>query len=69
MPSAFASPSKRQRRHDFAIAHALIPQILAQRAALGTGAECRDRLREALRLYNEMGATGHGERLAKELAP
>jgi predicted amidophosphoribosyltransferase len=30
----------------------------------------RDReLREAHRLYTEMGATGHAERLAKELAP
>jgi hypothetical protein len=29
--------------------------------------ECRFRLREAHRLYTEMGATGHAERLAKEL--
>ena len=47
-------------------ARALTPLILEQRADLATGEERHNRLREALRLYEEMGATGHAQRLAKE---
>ncbi len=34
----------------------------------GDGAEQERELREALRLYTGMGATGHAERLASELS-
>ncbi len=48
------------------------PQVHEQRAALavlaGDGAEAERELREAHRLYSEMGATGHAERVARELA-
>ncbi len=48
------------------------PQVHEQRAALaglaGDGAEAERELREAHRLYTEMGATGHAERVARELA-
>src|SRR5207244_13348674 len=47
------------------------PSILETRAALarasGQAAEAERELREALRLYAEFGATGHAERLAREL--
>jgi tetratricopeptide (TPR) repeat protein len=36
--------------------------------ALGDEAGCERELREALRLYTEMGADGHAERLARDLA-
>ncbi len=35
---------------------------------LGEHAEAEHELREAHRLYTEMGATGHTERVARELA-
>ena len=48
------------------------PQVHEQRAALadlsGDGAEAERELREAHRLYTGMGATGHAERVARELA-
>ncbi len=49
----------------------LSPFILEERARLASlrgdpGAHQRE-LREAHRLYTEMGATGHSERLAREL--
>jgi len=51
---------------------AYVPQVHEERAELARlrGDEpTRDReLREAHRLYTEMGATGHAERLAKELS-
>ena len=34
----------------------------------GDGAEAERELSEAHRLYTEMGATGHAERVARELA-
>jgi hypothetical protein len=37
-------------------------------ALLGSDAAQERRLREAHRFYTEMGATGHAERLARELA-
>ena len=47
------------------------PSILETRAALarasGQAAEAERELREALRLYADFGATGHAERLAREL--
>ncbi len=47
------------------------PQILEEEARLskleGDGAEFKSKLREAHRLFTEMGATGHAERLGKEL--
>ena len=47
------------------------PWILEEEARLaqleGDEAGFDDKLREAHRLYTEMGATGHAERLAKEL--
>jgi tetratricopeptide (TPR) repeat protein len=49
-----------------------LPSLLEVRAALaelrGSPQEARRQLREAHRLYTEMGATGHAERLARELA-
>jgi tetratricopeptide (TPR) repeat protein len=49
------------------------PPLLEVRAALaerrGDAQEARRILREAHRLYTEMGATGHAERLAEELEP
>jgi hypothetical protein len=52
-------------------ARALAPLVLEERARLARllGDEpCREReLREAHRLFAEMGATGHAERLAQEL--
>jgi tetratricopeptide (TPR) repeat protein len=48
-----------------------VPPLLEVRAALaerrGDEQEARRKLHEAHRLYTEMGATGHAERLAKEL--
>jgi class 3 adenylate cyclase/tetratricopeptide (TPR) repeat protein len=48
-----------------------LPALLEVRAALaerrGNPQEAREKLREAHRLYTEMGATGHAERLAREL--
>jgi hypothetical protein len=48
------------------------PQICEERAELarlrGGDATYQRHLREAHRLYTEMGATGHAERLARELA-
>jgi hypothetical protein len=48
-----------------------LPPLLEVRATLaerrGDSQEARRHLREAHRLYTEMGATGHAERLAKEL--
>jgi tetratricopeptide (TPR) repeat protein len=48
-----------------------LPPLLEVRAALaerrGNPQEARRRLREAHRLYTEIGATGHAKRLAKEL--
>jgi adenylate cyclase len=50
-----------------------LPPLFEERAALaerrGNPQEARRQLREAHRLYTEMGATGHAERLAKELSP
>jgi len=47
------------------------PSIHVERATLaqlrGDDATCQRELREAHRLFTEMGATGHAERLAKEL--
>ena len=48
-------------------ANALLPQIHEGRAALAVGAAREGCLREAHRLFTEMGATGHAERLAREL--
>jgi class 3 adenylate cyclase/tetratricopeptide (TPR) repeat protein len=49
-----------------------LPPLLEVRAALaerrGNPQEARQKLREAHRLYTEMGATGHAKRLARELA-
>jgi hypothetical protein len=49
------------------------PPLLEVRATLaerrGDPQEARRILREAHRLYTEMGATGHAERLAEELEP
>ncbi|MEN8159130.1 MAG: AAA family ATPase, partial [Myxococcota bacterium] len=51
-------------------ARAWAPAVLEGRAAVVSKREERESiLREALRLYTEMGATGHAERLARELAP
>jgi class 3 adenylate cyclase/tetratricopeptide (TPR) repeat protein len=54
-------------------ARAREPLIRLERAELarlvGDDARRRSELREAHRLFSEMGATGHAERLAKELAP
>jgi hypothetical protein len=48
-----------------------LPSLLEVRAALaerrGNPQEARQRLREAHRLYTEMGATGHAKRLNREL--
>jgi class 3 adenylate cyclase/tetratricopeptide (TPR) repeat protein len=48
-----------------------LPRLLEVRAALagrrGNGREAREKLREAHRLYTEIGATGHAKRLAREL--
>jgi hypothetical protein len=48
-----------------------LPPLLELRAALaerrGDPQEGRRQLREAQRLYTEMGATGHAKRLAREL--
>jgi ATP/maltotriose-dependent transcriptional regulator MalT len=47
------------------------PQVLVERAELarlrGDEVEAEHHLHEAHRLYTEMGATGHSERLAREL--
>ncbi len=47
------------------------PQLLEERARLARlledAAACDRELREAHRLYTEMGATGHAKRLAEEL--
>jgi hypothetical protein len=52
-------------------AQGLEPQIIEARAELarllGDDATRERHLREAHRLYTEMGATGHAERLAREL--
>jgi tetratricopeptide (TPR) repeat protein len=49
----------------------LVPQFLVERAELarlrGEHNTCERELREAHRLYTEMGATGHARRLAREL--
>jgi hypothetical protein len=48
-----------------------LPQVREERAELaglhGNHAARADHLHEAHRLYTEMGATGHAERLAREL--
>ena len=45
-----------------------LPELRAALAELrGNPQEARRQLREAHRLYTEMGATGHAERLAREL--
>jgi class 3 adenylate cyclase/tetratricopeptide (TPR) repeat protein len=48
------------------------PQVCEERAELarlrGDEATCQRHLREAHRLFTEMGATGHAERLARELS-
>ena len=53
-------------------ARALVPLVHEARAELeracGDAAAAERELREAHRLYAEMGATGHAERLARELA-
>jgi tetratricopeptide (TPR) repeat protein len=50
-----------------------LPPLLEVRAALaelrGNPEQARRKLREAHRLYTEMGATGHAKRLAEELGP
>ncbi len=50
-----------------------VPQVHEERAELarlrGDDATRERELREAHRLYTEMAATGHAERLAKELSP
>jgi adenylate cyclase len=50
---------------------ALLPQVHEERAGLarlrGDDTTCERELREAHRLYTEMGATGHAKRLAREL--
>jgi tetratricopeptide (TPR) repeat protein len=50
-----------------------LPPLLEVRAALaerrGNPQEAHEKLREAHRLYTEMGATGHAERVARELEP
>jgi hypothetical protein len=50
---------------------AFIPVVHEERARLaslaGDDATCLCERREAHRLYTEMGATGHAERLAREL--
>ena len=52
---------------------AILPWISEERAALalafGDSGQHRARLEEARRLYEQIGATGHAERLAKQLAP
>ena len=52
-------------------ARGLAPQILEVRARLagirGDDIEAERGLREAHRLYTEIGATGHAERLAREI--
>jgi len=52
-------------------ARGLLPTVLEVRAELarreGDGTEAERLLREAHRLYTEMGATGHAERLAEDL--
>jgi predicted ATPase/class 3 adenylate cyclase len=54
-------------------AHAFLPRLLELRgrlaAALGDADASRRLLREALAIDREIGATGHAERLAKELGP
>ncbi len=51
--------------------HAMVPRIAEARAELaalrGDPDRQRAQLRGAHRLYTEMGATGHAERLAREL--
>ena len=53
-------------------AGAHIPSVPLARAelagVLGDEATCERELREAHRLYSEMGATGHAERVARELS-
>jgi hypothetical protein len=52
---------------------AWVPLLHEARAELeracGDDAAAQRELREAQHLYAEMGATGHAERLARELAP
>ena len=48
-------------------ARPFLAAIFEQRAGLATGATRERQLRKARRLYVEMSATGHAERLAKEL--
>jgi hypothetical protein len=54
-------------------ARALAPLVLEERARLarllGDEPGCERGLRAAHRLFAELGATGHAERLAQELAP
>ena len=53
-------------------ARAYLPMVIEERARLarltGDDAAAERELREAHRLYEEMGATGHAARLAKELS-
>jgi hypothetical protein len=42
--------------------------VLETRAAVADGAEATEHLRAAQRLYAEAGASGHAERLARQLA-
>jgi hypothetical protein len=52
-------------------ARAFAPLVLEERASLtrllGDEPGCERKLREAHRLFTELGATGHAERLAREL--
>jgi tetratricopeptide (TPR) repeat protein len=52
--------------------HSIEPQLLEERARLanllGDGAACERGLRDAQRLYTEIGAGGHAQRPAEELA-
>ncbi len=54
-------------------ARVFVPEVHEERAELarlrGDDNTCERELREAHRLYTEMGATGHAERLARELSP
>ncbi len=55
--------------HTVGLAERMQQLAEAGKPYLGEDAEAERELREAHRLYTEMGATGHAERLARELAP
>jgi class 3 adenylate cyclase/tetratricopeptide (TPR) repeat protein len=48
-------------------ARRFLPEICEVRAQLAEGAERERHLREALRLFQETGATGHADRIARQL--